>query len=46
MKVFLIIVAVLAVIIIAVLSLSATITLVYDKGWHTSFKNTFFYTLS
>lgn len=35
MKVFLIIVAVLAVIIIAVLSLSATITLVYDKGWHT-----------
>lgn len=35
MKVFLIIVAVLAVIIIAVLSLSATVTLVYDKGWHT-----------
>lgn len=36
MKVFLIIVAVLAVIIIAVLSLSATVTLVYDKGWHTT----------
>ena len=35
MKVFLIIVAVLAVIIIAILSLSATVTLVYDKGWHT-----------
>lgn len=35
MKVFLIIVAVLAVIIIAVLSLSATVTLVYDKGWST-----------
>ena len=35
MKVFLIIVAVLALIIIAILSLSATVTLVYDKGWHT-----------
>ena len=35
MKVFLIIVAVLAIIIIAILSLSATVTLVYDKGWHT-----------
>lgn len=35
MKVFLIIVAVLAVIIIAILSLSATVTLVYDKGWNT-----------
>ena len=53
MKVFLIIVAVLAVIIIAILSLSATVTLVYDKGWHTkiqilfiekdsSFENSFF----
>lgn len=38
MKVFLIIVAILAVIIIAVLSLSATVTLVYDKGWHTKVK--------
>jgi len=36
MTVFLIVVAVLAVIIIAVLSLSATVTLVYDKGWHTT----------
>lgn len=36
MKTFLIIVAVLAVIIIAILSLSATVTLVYDKGWHTT----------
>lgn len=35
MKFFLIILAVLAVIIIAILSLSATVTLVYDKGWHT-----------
>lgn len=35
MKVFLIILAVLAVIIIAVLSLSVTLTVVYDKGWHT-----------
>lgn len=35
MKVFLIILAVLAVIIIAVLSLSATFTIVYDKGWQT-----------
>lgn len=38
MKVFLIVIAVLAVIIIAILSLSATITLVYDKGWHTKIK--------
>lgn len=38
MKVFLIILAVLAVIVIAVLSLSATVTLVYDKGWHTKIK--------
>lgn len=38
MKVFLIILAVLALIIIAVLSLSATVTLVYDKGWHTKLK--------
>lgn len=36
MRTFLIIVAVLAVIIIAILSLSATVTLVYDKGWHTT----------
>lgn len=35
MKVFLIILAVLAVIIIAVFSLSATFTLIYDKGWQT-----------
>lgn len=35
MTAFLIILAVLAVILIAVLSLSATVTLVYDKGWHT-----------
>lgn len=35
MKVFLIILAVLAVIIIAILSLSATLTIVYDKGWQT-----------
>ena len=41
MKVFLIIVAVLAVIIIAILSLSATVTLVYDKGWHTKNSNPF-----
>lgn len=38
MKVFLIILAVLFVIIAAVLSLSATVTLVYDKGWHTKIK--------
>lgn len=38
MKVFLIIVAVLAVIIALILSLSATVTLVYDKGWHTKIK--------
>lgn len=35
MKVFLIIVAVLAVIIALICSLSATVTLVYDNGWHT-----------
>lgn len=35
MKIFLIIVAVLAVIIALICSLSATVTLVYDKGWHT-----------
>ncbi len=38
MKVFLIIVAVLALIIIAVMSLSATITLIYDNGWTTKIK--------
>lgn len=38
MKVFLIILVILALIIIAVLSLSATVTLVYDKGWHTKLK--------
>lgn len=38
MKVFLIIVAVLAVIIALILSLSATVTLVYDKGWSTKVK--------
>lgn len=38
MKVFLIILAVLVVIVAAVLSLSATVTLVYDKGWHTKIK--------
>ncbi|MGN0521785.1 MAG: hypothetical protein ACI4IQ_04010 [Eubacterium sp.] len=38
MKVFLIIVAVLAVIIALILSLSATLTLVYDNGWHTKIK--------
>lgn len=38
MKVFLIIVAVLAVIIIAVCSLSATVTLVYDKQWKTKIR--------
>lgn len=35
MKVFLIIVAVLAVLIFALMRLSATITLIYDKGWTT-----------
>lgn len=35
MKVFLIIVAVLVVIIALICSLSATVTLVYDEGWHT-----------
>ena len=38
MKVFLIILAVLIIIVAAVLSLSATVTLVYDKGWHTRIK--------
>lgn len=38
MKVFLIIVAVLVVIIALICSLSATVTLVYDKGWHTKIK--------
>lgn len=38
MTVFLIIVAVLAVIIAFILSLSATFTVVYDKGWHTKIK--------
>lgn len=35
MKTFLIILAVLVVIIALICSLSATVTLVYDKGWHT-----------
>lgn len=35
MKTFLIIVAVLVVIIALICSLSATVTLIYDKGWHT-----------
>lgn len=38
MTVFLIIVAVLAVIIAFILSLSATFTVVYDKGWYTKIK--------
>ncbi|MGN1203264.1 MAG: hypothetical protein ACI4RF_08195 [Eubacterium sp.] len=38
MKVFLIIIAVLAVLIALILSLSATVTLIYDKGWHTKVK--------
>lgn len=38
MVVFLIIVAVLALLIIALLSLSATFTIVYDKGWKTKIK--------
>lgn len=38
MTVFLIIVAVLAVIIAIILSLSATFTVVYDKGWYTKIK--------
>ena len=42
MKIFLIVVAVLALIIIAVCSLSATVTLVYDKGWSTRVKVLFF----
>ena len=36
MKVFLIIVGVLAVLIALLMSLSATLTLIYDGGWHTS----------
>lgn len=35
MKIFLIILAVLVVIIALICSLSATVTLIYDKGWHT-----------
>lgn len=42
MTVFLIIVAVLVVLIAVILSLSATVTLVYDKGWHTKVKVLFF----
>lgn len=42
MVTFLIILAVLAVIVIAILSLSATLTLVYDKGWTTKVKVLFF----
>lgn len=42
MKTFLIIVAVFAVIIALILSLSATVTLVYDKGWHTKIRVLFF----
>ncbi len=42
MKVFLIIVAVLALIIIGICSVSATVTLVYDKGWNTRVKVLFF----
>lgn len=42
MKIFLIVVAVLALIIVAVCSLSATVTLVYDKGWSTKVKVLFF----
>lgn len=38
MKTFLIVIAVIAVIIIAILSLSATLTVVYDKGWKTKVK--------
>jgi len=38
MKTFLIVIAVIAVIIIAILSLSATLTVVYDKGWTTKVK--------
>lgn len=36
MKIFLIIVGVLAVLIALLMSLSATLTLIYDGGWHTS----------
>ncbi len=35
MKTFLIVIAVIAVIIIVILSLSATLTVIYDKGWKT-----------
>lgn len=42
MMVFLIIVAVLAVLIILLMSLSATFTIVYDKGWQTKIKVLFF----
>ena len=36
MKIFLIIVGVLVVLIALLMSLSATLTLIYDGGWHTS----------
>lgn len=42
MKIFLIVVAVLALIIIGICSVSATVTLVYDKGWNTRVKVLFF----
>ena len=42
MTTFLIIVAVLALIIIGICSVSATVTLVYDKGWSTRVKVLFF----
>lgn len=42
MKVFLIVVAVLAVVIALLMSLSATLTLIYDNGWHTSIQVLFF----
>ncbi|MCM1114912.1 MAG: hypothetical protein NC397_05390 [Clostridium sp.] len=38
MKTFLIIVAVLSVLIVVICSLSATVTLIYDKGWQTKVK--------
>lgn len=38
MTAFLIVIAVLALLIIFILSLSATFTIVYDKGWHTKIK--------
>ncbi len=42
MTVFLIVIAVLAVITAMILSLSATLTVVYDNGWHTKIKVVFF----